>query len=363
MESEQKRAIVVMGGSFNPPTIAHLRLMEAAVQAVGAEKGIFVPVGEAYLKRKMRKSGDHICLDAQLRLKMLRAMCARQEQLTVSDLEIRNQTLYTRDSMHILQQQFPTAKLYFIAGADKLPLLGSLAEKSDFLVCFGVVLFSREGVDAEAVIRQDERFAPFAETFVHVRQPEGVDGISATEVRKLIAARQTEKARPSLHEAVWPMVSELTPEDFPPEIECFDGEYVFLSGLYPTPVCYDGLTFTCAEAAFQAARCLQACDRKRIAQGDGLRAKNIAARAVQRPDWDEVKQPVMEAVQRAKFAQNPALARKLAETGNAVLIFGTKGKNGYWGRNLYTNQGENQLGQLLMKLRAEIQMEMECEKE
>lgn len=47
----QKQRIVVLGGSFNPPTIAHLRLMEAAMEAVGAEKGIFVPVGEAYLKR------------------------------------------------------------------------------------------------------------------------------------------------------------------------------------------------------------------------------------------------------------------------------------------------------------------------
>ena len=30
--------VVVMGGSFNPPTIAHLRLMLAAVEAVGLKK-------------------------------------------------------------------------------------------------------------------------------------------------------------------------------------------------------------------------------------------------------------------------------------------------------------------------------------
>lgn len=35
--------IVVMGGSFNPPTRAHLQLMKAAIEAVDACQGIFVP--------------------------------------------------------------------------------------------------------------------------------------------------------------------------------------------------------------------------------------------------------------------------------------------------------------------------------
>ena len=35
--------IIVMGGSFNPPTIAHQRLLLGAVNELGADKGIFVP--------------------------------------------------------------------------------------------------------------------------------------------------------------------------------------------------------------------------------------------------------------------------------------------------------------------------------
>lgn len=35
--------VVVMGGSFNPPTLAYLRLMEAALNAIDACQGIFVP--------------------------------------------------------------------------------------------------------------------------------------------------------------------------------------------------------------------------------------------------------------------------------------------------------------------------------
>lgn len=35
--------IVVIGGSFKPPTIAHIKLMQAAVDVMDARLGIFVP--------------------------------------------------------------------------------------------------------------------------------------------------------------------------------------------------------------------------------------------------------------------------------------------------------------------------------
>ena len=50
---ERKTKIVVMGGSFNPPTVAHFKLMKAAIDAIDASIGFFVPVSDAYLKRKM----------------------------------------------------------------------------------------------------------------------------------------------------------------------------------------------------------------------------------------------------------------------------------------------------------------------
>ena len=37
--------IMVMGGSFNPSTRKHLILMKAAMKAVEASQGIFVPAG------------------------------------------------------------------------------------------------------------------------------------------------------------------------------------------------------------------------------------------------------------------------------------------------------------------------------
>lgn len=68
--------IVVYGGSFNPPTVAHLRLLLAAVEAVDACCGIFVPVSHEYVQKKMKKQRcPQDTLGEELRLAMLESLC------------------------------------------------------------------------------------------------------------------------------------------------------------------------------------------------------------------------------------------------------------------------------------------------
>ena len=61
MTKEDKR-MVVMGGSFNPPTLAHFTLLREAIDAIDAWRGVFVPVSDAYLKRKMRRCHPPVVL-------------------------------------------------------------------------------------------------------------------------------------------------------------------------------------------------------------------------------------------------------------------------------------------------------------
>ena len=44
--------VIVMGGSFNPPTIAHHRLLLGAVKELGADTGVFVPSAQIMSKQK-----------------------------------------------------------------------------------------------------------------------------------------------------------------------------------------------------------------------------------------------------------------------------------------------------------------------
>ena len=50
--AKKNKRIIIMGGSFNPPILAHYKLMKNAIDALDAD--IYIPVSDAYLKRKMR---------------------------------------------------------------------------------------------------------------------------------------------------------------------------------------------------------------------------------------------------------------------------------------------------------------------
>lgn len=103
MNKERKR-IVVMGGSFNPPTSAHLRLLQGAVEALEADIGLFVPVSDAYLKRKMRHSHPPVVLSPEMRVRMLQSMCADDSRMQVCVKEIGTIEPRTMPTLQALQE-------------------------------------------------------------------------------------------------------------------------------------------------------------------------------------------------------------------------------------------------------------------
>lgn len=73
-----------------------------------------------------------------------------------------------------------------------------------------------------------------------------------------------------------------------------------------------------------------------------------------RPDWEDVKEQVMEDIVRAKFTQNQYLGDWLLNTGDAELIEGNNWGDTTWGVDIRTKKGKNLLGKILMKVRAEL---------
>ncbi len=345
------KRIVILGGSFNPPTIAHDRLMTASIEALQADLGIFVPVGQPYLKRKMRGSADHICLEEPLRLAMVQAMCADDPRLQVSDVEMRDPLLYTRQTLSLMRDAWPEAQLYFLAGADKLAQISHWAKTPGFFDRTSIALFTRDGLNPTVAIHQDEHLSAIADHFVTIRQPEGTEGVSSTAVRHCLLNGDLLAARPMLHKAVWPLFAPLRAADYPAPIEKFQGAYEFLSNAFSVPVTLDGLTFPCAEAAFQALRFDDPAIRALFIRCDAARAKTLAAKRIPNVTQSDEQLMLMERVLAAKFTQNPQLLDLLNATGRAELINGRNAKDSFWGRNLYTDRGDNQLGRLLMKLR------------
>ena len=180
---EKKPNIIVMGGSFNPPTIAHLKLIQAAMDALKAETGFLVPVSYAYLKRKMVRSGcGQLCIPTETRLKMLRAMIAEDKRIRIDEGEINETFSVTPQIMERIQEAHPQARIWFVSGADKLDLLSSLTQKWAFLPRFGAVVFARGGV-VERQIDVDPDLKSLRGAIAVVDPPNGVENVSSTAVR------------------------------------------------------------------------------------------------------------------------------------------------------------------------------------
>lgn len=177
--------IVIMGGSFNPPTVAHLSLMRRAMESVGAEKGIFVPSSDGYVRNKMSKQGkEGQTLPEALRLEMLRAMVKDDPSLTVDDREFRYvEKRYTYDTMESIQEDYPEDILYFLAGNDKLGVIPRWGRIDSFLCRFRIIVCRRDGDDPERSIAADPFLSAHRESLFVMEAPHGLDGISSTAVR------------------------------------------------------------------------------------------------------------------------------------------------------------------------------------
>jgi N-glycosidase YbiA len=135
----------------------------------------------------------------------------------------------------------------------------------------------------------------------------------------------------------------------------FRGEYRFLSNFWAVKVGYEGILYPSVEHAYQAAKTLDQNMRRQISAlarpGD---AKRIGRQVVMRHDWYDVRLDVMLGLTRAKYA-DAVLARKLLDTGDQPIVEENTWGDRFWG--VCGGRGENHLGIILMRVRAELRGE------
>ena len=143
-------------------------------------------------------------------------------------------------------------------------------------------------------------------------------------------------------------------------IDSFSGEYRFLSNFYPCTIKYEGLTYPTIEHAYQAAKTTDIAQRKAFAlegREIGLPtlsaggAKKLGRKIPIRADWEEVKLDIMEDILKLKFSQR-YFRQLLRDTQDEELVEGNLWHDVYWG--VCNGIGQNQLGQLLMKIRSKL---------
>ncbi|HEX4622449.1 MAG TPA: NADAR family protein [Myxococcaceae bacterium] len=139
-------------------------------------------------------------------------------------------------------------------------------------------------------------------------------------------------------------------------IDSFTGANRFLSNFHPARVVLYGVVYPTVEHAFQAAKTLDPIERARVAAAPSPgAAKRLGRRVALRPDWEEVKEGVMLALLRQKFA-DATLSGLLARTEDAVLVEGNTWNDRVWGAVWEDDRwvGQNLLGLLLSGVRDEV---------
>ncbi len=144
------------------------------------------------------------------------------------------------------------------------------------------------------------------------------------------------------------------------KIDEFRGEYYFLSNFWSAPVTYGGITYKNAEAAFQAQKVTDKKVQQAFSVLNPYEAKSRGRRVVLRPDWEEVKEGLMQEIVDAKFDQNPDLAEHLLKTKDAYLEEGNIWNDRIWGT--VGGEGLNLLGKILMKTRERLKEQKNTEK-
>ena len=102
----------------------------------------------------------------------------------------------------------------------------------------------------------------------------------------------------------------------------FRNYYEFLSNMFPSPIKLGSVTYTCAEAAFQAVKLKDKNERRIFAKLTGKEAKALGRTVKLRNDWEEIKIDVMRWIVKEKFEQNPNLKLRLFRLLEDDLIEG-----------------------------------------
>jgi nicotinate-nucleotide adenylyltransferase len=142
-------SVGILGGTFNPPHVAHLVCAREALDQLGLGRVVLVPVATPPHKPLPDDPG------AEVRLELCRRAAAGDERLEVSDIEVRRGgPSYTVATLEEIHARRPEDELTFIAGGDMAASLPDWREPERVLELARFAVAEREGAEREEIERR-----------------------------------------------------------------------------------------------------------------------------------------------------------------------------------------------------------------
>lgn len=193
LKNDSIEKIGILGGSFNPPHVGHLRLAEEVACEHALDKIVFIPCFVPPHK------GNADMAPADQRLEMTRLACDDNPKFQVSDLEmVAKGASYTVNTLEYFAQTRPS-RVHFILGTDSLREIRTWKDPERLFGLANFIVVTRPGTDFHEAWQGVPRsirseFQEVEGTLVHSSStrlaPSRVTGlnISATEIRGLVKA-------------------------------------------------------------------------------------------------------------------------------------------------------------------------------
>lgn len=172
----------VLGGTFDPVHLGHLRAAEVARDELELDRVLFVPAANPPHKR-----GDSVT-DASMRVAMLELAIADVVGFELSTLEIeRGGASYTIETLDVMHEENPGVEYWFITGSDAFVEIRTWRQWDSLLERYSFVVHERPGVS----IGEASRAVPesFHERIAFVKRE--MLNVSSTEIRRSVRRGQS----------------------------------------------------------------------------------------------------------------------------------------------------------------------------
>jgi nicotinate-nucleotide adenylyltransferase len=175
--------IGIFGGTFDPPHLGHLILAAEAQYQLELDRLLFVLTPDPPHKQGQRITALNDRLD------MIQAAIAHDSRFQLSRVDIhRPGPHYSVDTVKFLQEQYPSADLFFLMGGDSLRDLPTWYHPVEFVkACYGIGVMHRP--DEEIDLSELEQVIPgITEKVTFIKAP--LLEIASSELRNRIRAGQ-----------------------------------------------------------------------------------------------------------------------------------------------------------------------------
>lgn len=126
--------VLIFGGSFNPPTIAHEAIIHALYKQFKPEKIVIVPNGNYF-------SWKTDLIEFKYRFEMMELITSHLPYVEISDLENTNEFLGSYHTLNILSKKYKD--LYFVVGADHIQTLDQWKHYKALINTYKFIILTR----------------------------------------------------------------------------------------------------------------------------------------------------------------------------------------------------------------------------